>query len=71
MKDSSAKDTNKATHYNAKSGSFSSVCQVHSRHVDEDSDSYDNDDIVASLNRARDQMKQGKFIPKEDVLEDA
>ena len=38
--------------------------------MDEDSDLYDDDEIVASLNRARDQMRQGKFIPKEDVLED-
>ena len=39
-------------------------------HVDEDSDLYSDDEIVASLDRARDQMRQGKFIPKEDVLED-
>ena len=37
--------------------------------VDEDSDLYCDDDIVASLDRARDQMKQGGFISKEDVLE--
>ena len=37
--------------------------------VDEDSDLYCDEDIVASLDRARDQMRQGKFIPKEDVLE--
>jgi hypothetical protein len=39
-------------------------------HADEDSDLYSDDEIVASLDRARDQMRQGKFIPKEDVLED-
>ena len=39
-------------------------------HVDEDSDLSHDDEIVASLDRARDQMKQGKFISKEDVLED-
>ena len=38
--------------------------------VDEDSDLYCDEEIVASLDRARDQMRQGKFIPKEDVLED-
>ena len=38
--------------------------------VDEDSDLYGDDEIIASLDRARDQMRQGKFIPKEDVLED-
>ena len=38
--------------------------------VDEDSDLYCDDEIVASLGRARDQMRRGEFISKQDVLED-
>ena len=38
--------------------------------VDEDSDLSHDDEIVESINQARDQMKQGKFISKENVLED-
>ena len=37
---------------------------------DEDDFLYTDESVVASLNRARDQMRQGKFVPKEDVLED-
>lgn len=39
-------------------------------HEDEDDFLYTDESIVASLNRARQQMKEGKFIPKEDVIED-
>ena len=38
--------------------------------VDEDSDLSHDDEIVESIIQARDQMKQGKFISKENVLED-
>ena len=46
--------------------------QVELREVshDDDSDLYSDDEIVESINQARDQMKQGKFISKENVLED-
>ena len=37
---------------------------------DEDDFLYTNEAVAASLNRAREQMRQGKFIPKEDVIED-
>ena len=37
---------------------------------DEDNFLYTDESIVASLNRAREEMRQGKFIPKEDVIED-
>ncbi len=37
---------------------------------DEDDFLYNDESVVASLNRAREQMRQGKFIPKEDVIED-
>lgn len=36
----------------------------------EDDFLYSNNSIVESLNRAREEMRQGKFIPKEDVIED-
>ena len=46
--------------------------QVELREVshDDDSDLYSDDEIVESLDRARSQMTQGKFISKENVLED-
>ncbi|MDE0300825.1 MAG: hypothetical protein OXN17_19470 [Candidatus Poribacteria bacterium] len=34
---------------------------------DDDDFLYTDESIVASLNRAREEMRQGKFIPKEDV----
>ena len=37
---------------------------------DEDDFLYTDESIVVSLNRAREEMRQGKFIPKEDVIED-
>lgn len=35
---------------------------------DEDDFLYTDESIVVSLNRAREEMRQGKFIPKEDVI---
>ena len=37
---------------------------------DDDDFLYTDESILVSLNRAREEMRQGKFIPKEDVIED-
>ena len=41
-----------------------------SSYMDEDSDLYNDPDIVASLNRARKQMGNGECIPSKKVFED-
>ena len=48
---------------------FESMAQS-SGYVDEDSDLYNDPDIVASLNRARKQMENNKCIPSKDVFKD-
>ena len=41
-----------------------------SSYVDEDSDLYNDPDIVASLNRARKQMENDECIPSKKVFKD-
>ena len=41
-----------------------------SRYMDEDSDLYNDPDIVASLNRARKQMENDECIPSNKVFKD-
>ena len=41
-----------------------------SSYVDEDSDLYNDPDIVASLNRARKQMENDECIPSKNVFKD-
>ena len=71
MKRKSAKDLSEVIH-DVITRSYVSSGETHTHHVHEDEDSglYCDDEIVESLDRARSQMTQGKFISKENVLED-
>ena len=68
MKRISAKDLSEVAH-DVITRSYVSSGEAHTHHVheDEDSDLYCDDEIVESLDWARSQMTQGKFISKEDV----
>lgn len=46
------------------------VLMIHSASVDDDEFLYTNKEIVSSINRSWEEMKQGKFVPKEEVIED-